>query len=268
MPPPGGENLPVLRVTPSGGGDNGTPPTSTTKTTPNADEENTSSLGENTSAGDLEEENITSTVGENTPSGIFIGTTNIPVVANTSTGGGSLYRRCNQMDANNSAGSDLVVAKEEERSVSTAQQSLNGKTKDLSIKSNVHLLQEELEENKDERKKSERLIELHDHHTTQLHDDDGTKSPQLVSSKWTKRSQSASSKNGDIVHATKKQKQHHQNSFIINHIAKFQKIVEYASHRLQEETLGHQEEPSVIQINNLHYLLQEELHAPITINNL
>jgi predicted CopG family antitoxin len=172
MPPPGGENLPVLPVTPSGGGDDSAPPTSTTKTTPNADEENTSSLGENTSAGDLVEENITSTVGENTPSGIFVGTTNIPVVANTSTGGGPLYRRCNQMAANNSAGSDLVVAKEEERSVSTVQQSLNGKRKDLSIKSNVHLLQEELEENKDERKKSERSFELHDHHATQLHDHD------------------------------------------------------------------------------------------------
>jgi hypothetical protein len=52
------------------------------------------------------------------------------------------------MDANNSAGSDLVVAKEEERSVSTVQQSLNGKRKDLSIKSNVHLLQEDVDGNK------------------------------------------------------------------------------------------------------------------------
>jgi len=157
------------------------------------------------------------------------------------------YHRCNQTDnVNNTTGSDSVVAKEEERSekgtASTVQQSSNGKRKDTSITSNVHLLQEELDENKEERKKNEPSIELHDHN--------GTKSPQLVSSK-----------NGDIVHATKKQKQHHQNSFIINHIAKFQKIVEYASHRLQEETLGLQEEPSVIEINNLH-LLQEELHAP------
>merc|ERR1711988_1733735 len=267
MPPPGGENLPVLPVTPSGGGDNSTPPTSTTKTTPNADEENTSSLGENTSAGDLVEENITSTVGENTSTGIFVGTTNIPVVANTSTGGGSssnsvIQNNCHRynqtVNVKYNTENDSVVAKEEERSASTVQPSSNGKRKDISITSNVHLLQEVLEENMEERKKSEPSIKLHDH--------DGTNSPQLVSSKWTKRSQELwLSKNGNFVHARKKQKQnypykdfmprlssfmnvdpptkfiHHQNSFVINQIEKFQKIVEYASHRIQEETLGLQE---------------------------
>jgi len=127
------------------------------------------------------------------------------------------------LDVNNDAGSDLVVAKEEERSALTVQQT-----------------------------------------------------PQLVSSKWTKRSQQlSSSKNGNFVHATKKQKQHypykdfmprpssfmnvdpptrfvhHQNSFVFNQIEKFQKIVEYASHRLQDKTLGLQEEPSVIKHNKV-----------------
>merc|ERR1712196_314780 len=135
------------------------------------------------------------------------------------------------------------------------------------------------------------------------------------SSKWTKRSQQlSSSKNGGFVHATKKQKQnhkylkedpptkfvHHRDSLLINHIEKFQKIVEYASHRLQEETLGLQEEPSVIKHNKgkkekdgtttdptSNYASgitfdpsvwlceisekqchQEELHAPININDL
>merc|ERR1719502_1226135 len=130
-----------------------------------------------------------------------------------------------------------------------------GKRKDISIKSNVHLLQEELEENMKERKKNKPSIELHYHN--------GMKSPQLMSSKWPKRSQQlSSSKNGDFVHATKKQKQnhkylkedpptkfvHHRDSLLVNHIEKFQKIVEYASHRLQEETLGLQEEPSAIKI--------------------
>ena len=58
---------------------------------------------------------------------------------------------------------------------------------------------------------------------------------------------------------------HHQN--IINQIKKFRKIVEYASHRLQEQTLGLQEEPGVIEINT-HTFHQEELRAPITINDL
>jgi len=54
---------------------------------------------------------------------------------------------------------------------------------------------------------------------------------------------------------------------IINQIDKFQKIVQYASHRLQERTLGLQEEPGVIEINT-HTFYQEELRAPITINDL
>jgi hypothetical protein len=188
------------------------------------------------------------------------------------------------MDANNCAGSNLVVAKEEERSIPTMQQSLNGKRKDLSIKSNVHLLQEE---NKDERKKSERSIELHDHHATQLHDHDGTKSPQLVSSKWTKRSQQlSSSKNENFIHATKKQKQHYPYKDFMPRPSSFinvdpRHINNYKRNKGKKEKDGTATDPTsnyasgitfdpsvwFCEISEPHRH-QEELRAPITITDL
>merc|ERR1711963_266368 len=104
--------------------------------------------------------------GENTSPDTFIGTNNLTAVENASTGGGSPstsvtpinYHRCNETDNINNTGSDSVVAKEEERSASNLQQSSNRKRKDKFITSNVQLLQEELEENKKERKKNELSI--------------------------------------------------------------------------------------------------------------